>query len=44
MAIVLLAPVVFDRPPDGLTRWRPYLLGLGACAAVLLAVEWLGIH
>jgi hypothetical protein len=44
VAVVVLAPVVFDAPPEGLVRARPYLLGLGALAAVLLAAEWLGVH
>jgi hypothetical protein len=44
VALVLLAPVVFDAPPEGFVRVRPYLLGLGGAAAVLLAAEWLGVH
>ena len=44
VALVALAPLVFDAPPEGLVRARPYLLGLGLLAAILLAVEWLGVH
>ena len=44
VALVLLAPVVFDSAPEGFVRARPYLLGLGGLAAVLLAVEWLAVH
>lgn len=44
VALVLLAPLVFDTPPEGFARARPYLLGLGAVAALLLAAEWLGVH
>lgn len=44
VALVALAPLVFDAPPEGLVRARPYLLGLGAFAGILLAAEWLGVH
>lgn len=44
VALVVLAPLVFDSPPEGFVRARPYLLGLGAFAAILLALEWLGVH
>jgi hypothetical protein len=44
LAIVALAPLVFDEPPPGLTKARPWILALIAGAAVLLLVEWLGIH
>ena len=44
VALVLLAPIVFDSPPEGFVRARPYLLALGGLAALLLAVEWLGVH
>lgn len=44
VALVLLAPLVFDTAPEGFVRVRPYLLGLGGLAAILLAVEWLGVH
>lgn len=44
VALVLLAPLVFDAPPEGFVRARPYLLGLGAFAALLLVAEWLGVH
>jgi hypothetical protein len=44
LAIVLLAPLVFEAPPPGLTRARPVLLGLIGAAAVLLLVEWRAMH
>lgn len=44
IAVVLLAPLVFETPPEGLGRARPYLIGMGAFAGVLLAAEWLGVH
>ena len=44
VALVVLAPLVFDPPPEGFVRARPYLVGLGAFAALLLAAEWLGVH
>lgn len=44
LGIVLLAPLVFDEPPPGLARFRPFVLGLIALAAVLLAAEWLAVH
>lgn len=44
LGIVLLAPLVFDEAPPGLARFRPFVLGLIALAAVLLAAEWLAVH
>lgn len=44
VAVLALASLAFDEPPQGLARARPYLLGLGGLAAFLLVVEWLGIH
>ena len=44
VAVVALAPLVFDAPPEGFARARPYLLGLGGFAGLLLAAEWLGVH
>lgn len=44
VALVLLAPLVFDAAPEGFVRARPYLLGLGGLAAILLALEWLAVH
>lgn len=44
VAVVALAPLVFDVPPEGLVRARPYLLGMGAFAGLLLVAEWLGVH
>ena len=42
--LVALAPLVFEAPPEGFVRVRPYLLGLGAVAAALLLAEWLAVH
>ena len=44
LAILLLAPLVFEEPPPGLRRARPLIAGLVALAAILLAAEWLGVH
>ena len=44
VAVVLLAPLVFEAPPEGLGRARPFLLGAGAVGGILLALEWLGVH
>ena len=44
VALVALAPLVFEAPPEGFVRARPYLLGLGVFAAVLLVAEWLAVH
>ena len=44
IAILALGSLVFDRPPPGLTRARPAILGLAALGGVVLALEWLGVH
>jgi hypothetical protein len=44
LAILVLAPLVFETPPPGMTRARPAIVGVIAAAAILLVVEWLGIH
>lgn len=44
IAVVALAPVVFETLPEGFVRARPYLVGLGGLAALLLVAEWLGVH
>ena len=44
IALVVLAPLVFDPPPEGFVRARPFLLGLGGFAGLLLGAEWLGVH
>jgi hypothetical protein len=44
LAIIVLAPLVFDEPPPGLVRARPLVVGAIAAAVVLLLVEWLAIH
>jgi len=44
LALVLLAPVLFEEPPPGLIRARPIVLALVGGAGLLLLVEWLGVH
>jgi hypothetical protein len=44
LAILALAPLIFEEPPPGLERAKPLVAGLVALAAVLLAAEWLGVH
>jgi hypothetical protein len=44
LAIVVLAPLIFDFRPPGLSRARPYVLALAVTAAGLLAAEWLFAH
>lgn len=44
LAIVLLAPLVFESVPEGVKRARPFALALGLVALVLLVAEWLGVH
>jgi hypothetical protein len=44
LAIVLLAPLVFEEPLPGLNRAKPLVFGLIGVAGVLLALEWLGVH
>lgn len=44
LALVALAPLVFDQAPEGFVRARPYLLAVGGFGAVLLLVEWLAVH
>lgn len=44
IAIVLLAPLIFEEPGTPLERARPAVLGLAGAAVVLLLVEWLLAH
>lgn len=44
LGIVLLVPLIFDEPPPGLIRFRPFVLGLIALSAALLGVEWTAVH
>jgi hypothetical protein len=44
VAIVSLAPLVFESPPPGLVRARPVILALAALAVALLVVEWGVLH
>ncbi len=44
LAIVLLAPLVFDPPPPGLTGARALVFVLAGVAVLLLVAEWTTIH
>jgi len=43
-AILLLAPLVFDAPPEGIARYRTALLGAIGAAIVLVILEWTVVH
>lgn len=43
-AIVLLAPLAFDQPPEGLQRAKPYIAVVVVAAVLLICLEWLAIH
>ena len=43
-AILLLAPLVFDRPPPGLVRLRPLIVTLIGVAVLLVVAEWTIVH
>jgi hypothetical protein len=44
LALVVLAPLLFENPPPGLTRARPVALVLAGGVVLLLLVEWLAVH
>ena len=44
VAIVALAPFLFEAPPRGLVRARPIVFALVGLAGALLLVEWLVVH
>jgi hypothetical protein len=44
IAILALAFLVFDSPPPGLVRARPYVGGLVGLALGLLVLEWTVVH
>ena len=44
LVILLLGPLVFERPPPGLRRVRPVVAALVAMAAVLVLLEWTVVH
>lgn len=44
VAIMLLAPLVFERAPEGVKKARPYVLVAAVAAGVLLLLEWQGVH
>lgn len=43
-AILLLAPLVFDRPPAGMVKYRPALVVAIGAAIVLVILEWTVVH
>lgn len=44
LAIVGLAPLVFEQPPPGLVKARPYVVAGCVVALILYVVEWQGLH
>jgi hypothetical protein len=42
--LLALSPLVFEDPPPGLTKARPFVVGLVVFAFLLFLVEWLVIH
>jgi hypothetical protein len=44
VAILVVVPLAFDRPPDGLARARPWLLALIAVTLGLYVLEWRVLH
>jgi hypothetical protein len=44
IAIVGLAPLVFEMTPPGVRKARPYVVVLLVAAVALLIVEWRGVH
>lgn len=44
VAILVLAPLIFDETPRGVIRARPAIGAVVVLATVLLGLEWLGIH
>ena len=44
LALLLLAPLVFESYPASLRRARPLLTGLAVLGLVLLLTEWLVVH
>ncbi|MFN2593351.1 MAG: hypothetical protein ABR579_00500 [Actinomycetota bacterium] len=44
LAILGLAPLVFEEPPASLARARPILIGIAVAAVLGLLLEWKVIH
>jgi hypothetical protein len=42
--ILVLVPLAFEAPPQGLARARPWLLGLILVTTVLYLLEWQVLH
>jgi hypothetical protein len=43
-AILLLVPLAFETPPQGLSRARPWLVALIGLTAALYLLEWQVLH
>ena len=43
-AILLLVPLVFEAPPQGFPKTRPYLVALVVAAGLILVLEWAKVH
>lgn len=43
-AILILVPIAFDSPPEGLARARPWLFALIGGTAFLYILEWRVLH
>lgn len=44
LAVVVLGPLLFEAPRPEFARARPWSVGAGVLAVVLVAVEWFGAH
>ncbi|MGI8773951.1 MAG: hypothetical protein ACR2KQ_02870 [Actinomycetota bacterium] len=44
VALLVLVPLVFETAPHGFRRAKPLIASLITLAAVLLLLEWLGVH
>lgn len=42
--LLLLTPLLFESPPEGLARSRPLLVALVALAGLVFGLEWLVVH
>ena len=42
--ILLVAPLVFDSPPEGLERAKPLVVGLILLAVGVFLAEWFIVH
>lgn len=44
LAVLALAPLVFETVPAGIKKARPWVLAAAVLAVALLVVEWRGVH